>query len=45
MNMVIDDGRPVRYAMGFINDSLSDHHVISHDGGINGCLTDMVFPG
>ena len=39
----LNDGTPVRYAMGLVNDSLGGHHVITHSGGINGYLTDMAY--
>lgn len=39
----LNDGTPVRYAMGLSNDSLGGHHVIQHGGGINGFLTDLAY--
>jgi CubicO group peptidase (beta-lactamase class C family) len=39
----LNDGTPVRYAMGLINDSLGGRHAIHHGGGINGFLTAMAY--
>lgn len=39
----LNDGTPVRYAMGLVNDSLGGRHAIMHGGGINGFLTEMVY--
>ena len=39
----LNDGTPVRYAMGLVNDSLGGRHAITHGGGINGFLTEMAY--
>ncbi|HEY5545065.1 MAG TPA: serine hydrolase domain-containing protein [Gemmatimonadaceae bacterium] len=39
----LNDGTPVRYAMGLINDSIGGRHAIYHGGGINGFLTAMAY--
>ncbi|MGH9202324.1 MAG: serine hydrolase domain-containing protein, partial [Vicinamibacterales bacterium] len=41
--MKLNDGTPVRYAMGLVNDSLGGRHAITHGGGINGFLTEMAY--
>jgi CubicO group peptidase (beta-lactamase class C family) len=39
----LNDGTPIRYAMGLINDSIGGRHAIHHGGGINGFLSDMAY--
>ncbi len=39
----LNDGTPVRYAMGLVNDSLGGRHAITHGGGINGFLTEAAY--
>lgn len=39
----LNDGTPVRYAMGLLNDSIGGRHAIHHGGGINGFLSDLAY--